>query len=314
MILASATVLAMAGPIAAGLAAQSPAGGAAPVFEVASVKPAAPTNLPDFWYRMTGGPGTPSPGQFTCTHIALKPLLIKAYDLRPYELIGPPSIDGDKYDIEAKIPPGTTKEQFNLMLQNLLVERFGLAAHRETRELPIYELTVAKGGLKMKEPEKPPAGEAPPAPPEPGADGRPPTIKMLRDKDGSMMLPPGAPNMIFYSLNGVSHVSARMQTIASLLRSLENQLGRAVVDKTGLTGSYDFNMTYAPDRSTMVSIGPPAAPEPPSGQPSTLDTASDPVPNLFAAFESQLGLKLESKKGPIEVLVVDKVNRTPTEN
>src|ERR1035441_3332378 len=102
--------------IAAGLVAT--AGAAGPEFEVASVKAAAPISGPgstyyrNFMYMMTGGPGTSSPGQFTCTHSTLRPLLLRAYDLKAYELVGPASIDSDRFDIEAKIPPETTKEQF----------------------------------------------------------------------------------------------------------------------------------------------------------------------------------------------------------
>ncbi len=276
----------------------------APVFEVASVKPAAPTNLPDFWCGM-------DPAQFSCTHITLKTLLLRAYDLRSDQLAGPSSIDGERYDITAKMPPGATKEQFNPMLQNLLVERFGLAVHREMRDLPYYELVVAKGGPKLKDPEKAPAGEPSPAQAERAAGGSP---RMSRDKDGLPMLPPGIPRMMAFPLDGTVHVLARMQTVARLLNMLEPQMGRKVVDKTGLTGTYDFSLFFAPDPAKMVYFGPPAAPEPPSGQAGVLDAVSDPAPTLPAALESQLGLKLESKKGPVEVLVIDKVNRTPTEN
>jgi bla regulator protein BlaR1 len=315
MLLASAAILVIAAPIVVGLL-NPPRGRAQartaplPSFEVASVKSAAATGLPDYWYRMTGGPRTNSPGQFICTHIALRALLLKAYELRSYQVVGPTLIDRGKYDIDAKIPPGATDEQFDLMLRDLLITRFGLAAHREMRHLPIYELVVAKGGPKLKEPEKPPVGQPAPAQPEPPADGRPPTIKMSLDKDGNPELPPGIPMMYLFGRNGASHISARMQTVAALLHHLE-EIGLPVVDKTGLTGMYDFNLTFV--RKT-VSVGPPAATEPPSGQAGVLGAPSDPAPDLFAALESQLGLKLESAKGPVEVLVVDHVNRVPTEN
>jgi uncharacterized protein (TIGR03435 family) len=304
--------------IAATVALQTePAGQAVvapPSFEVASVKPAAPTSLPDFWYGMTGGPGTSNPGQFTCTHISLRPLLLMGYDLRSYQLAGPPSIDGDKYDVVAKIPPGATKEQVNRMLQNLLVERFGLAVHRETRDLPIYEMVVAKGGLKLREPEKPPNGEPAPVLPERTAGGAPASIKGSLGKDGSPELPPGMRAIFLTSMGGSARILARMQTVDALLRSLETYIGRPVVDKTGVTGTYDFNLSFAPDPAKMVYVGLPAAPEPPSGQAGPLDAVSDPVPTLLVALESQLGLKLEPKRGPVDILVVDHVNRTPTEN
>jgi uncharacterized protein (TIGR03435 family) len=288
--------------VLAGLVAA--AGAVGPEFEVASVKPARSGPR-----RMAGGPGTNSPGQFSCAGVNLKPLLLRAYDLTSYQLEGPPSIDSDRFDIDAKIPPGTTKEQFNLMLQNLLVERFGLAVHRETRELPIYELVVAKGGLKLKEAEKAPADAQ--TPPEPSADGPPPNLHMTRNKDGLPEFPPGVAGMFAMPVNGVAWVTARMQTIANLLSMLQFEIGRPVVDKTGATGIYDFNLRYAHDSAGAGGAGSAASAQPSFG---ALSAASDPAPDLLSAFVGQLGLKLEPKKGPLEILVVDHVNRTPTEN
>jgi len=290
---------------------------AAPIeLEAASVKTAQSDSAAARIQGMRGGPGSGDPGLFRCTNCTLRPLLLRAYDLRPYDLVGPPSIDGDQYDIAAKIPPGTTKEDFNLMLQDLLVKRFGLATHKETRIMPIYELVVAKGGSKLKEAEKPPASQPPPALPERPANGGT-KMALAYDKDGNPELPPGKPGMIFFGTtpgSRASGFSARMMTIDVLLGGLGPRFGRPVVNKTGLTGTYDFKLLYAPEQAQIVAVGPPPAPELPSGQGGLLDAASDPAPNLLAAFERQLGLKFEDKKGPVQVLVVDKVNRTPTEN
>jgi uncharacterized protein (TIGR03435 family) len=313
-LLATVAVMAVAGPIMIGL--MNPPRSRAqvqnaplPSFEVASVKPTAPSDVPRSrsgvaYSRMTGGPGTNSPGQFTCSYMPLKGLILSAYGLKVYRLFGPPSISGDRYDIAAKIPPGATKEQVNLMLQDLLARRFGLVVHWEKRDLPVYELVVAKGGLKLKEPEKPPSGE--PARSERSADGRPATVKEYVDKDGFQVLPPGVPRMVYSGLNGNARISARMQTVADLLGVVEHELDRPVVDKTGLAEAYDFNLFFAPERARAVSTDPATA--------GVLDAASDAAPTLFAAFERQLGLKLEPEKRPFSVLVVDKVNRTPTEN
>lgn len=283
-----------------------------PSFEVASVKPAAPSNLPDQAYRMTGGPGIA--GQFTCTHISLKPLLLMAFDLKPYQLDGPPSITSDKYDIAAKVPAGTAEQQFKLMLQSLLVERLGLTVHKEARELPIYELVVARSGLKMKEAERAPAGAQ--TQPGPGVDGRPSGPRTTINKDGLPEFPPGVPGMFAMPVRATADgkgpngtwVTARMQTIASLLNMLVYQIDRPVVDKTGLTGVYDFNLRYWTAPTGAAGAG---SAEPPSSAP---NAANDPEPSLFDAFERQLGLKFEPMKGPVKVLVVDKVNKTPTEN
>jgi uncharacterized protein (TIGR03435 family) len=226
-----------------------------------------------------------------------------------YQLEGPPSIESDRFDIDAKIPPGTTNEQFNLMLQNLLVERFGLVVHRETREVPIYELVVAKGGLKMKAPEKPPAGAQAESPVAPGSS--PPAPHLTNNKDGMPEFPPGTPGMFgMPTAGGGLWLTARMQTIARLLSMLQFQIGRPVVDKTGLTGIYDFNLRYA---YIPTGVEPGVAVRA-AAAPTGLDSANDAGPDLFSAIESQLGLKLESKKGPVEFVVVDRVNRTPTEN
>jgi uncharacterized protein (TIGR03435 family) len=188
------------------------------------------------------------------------------------------------------------------MLLNLLAERFGLALHGETRDLPIYELIVAKGGLKMGEAEKPAQTlQSEPGPTPPG--------QLPRDKDGLPLLPPGVPRMASY---GNSGVSARMQTIADLVRLLQSKLDRPVVEKTGLTGTYDFTLVWAP-QTTPGGFDSTAAPEPTYGQ-GAAAAPSQPVPDLPACVERQLGLKLAPAKRPVSVLVIDHVNRTPTEN
>ena len=249
--------------------------------------------------------------------MTLRSLVLMSYGLKSYQLIGDSALGADKFDIVAKVPSGAARAQINPMIENLLIERFGLAAHKEMRDLPIYELTIAKGGQKMKAP-APLPGSAPasdPNWPTPAAGEPPQAPKITFDKDGFLELAPGVPALRSVGMNGMMHVSGRMQTVAALLRTLSNQLGRPVVDKTGLTGTYDFAMVYAPDATGSLRLGPLPGSEQKAveaGSPS--DAASDPLPNLRAAMEAQLGLKLESKKGPVEVLVVDHVNRAPTEN
>jgi bla regulator protein BlaR1 len=324
MLLTVVAMLAVAGPIVISLT--NPARSRAqsqtaplPSFEVASVKVTATANIPRSrsgiaYGRETGGPGTNSPGQFTASYTTLWSLILKAYGLESYRLLGPPSLKGDKfggsqYDIAAKIPPGATKEQFNLMLQDLLVRRFGLAVHWENRDLPVYELVVAKGGLKMKEAEKAPNGAAALAPPNPSA-------KPILDKDGFAVLPPGVQSMTYDSgPNGSVRVSARMTTVADLVGTVvRNEVDRPIIDKTGLAGAYDFNLFFVPERARVAGAGPTAAADPSSGQATLPDAASDIGPSIYVALERQLGLKLEPEKRPFSVLVVDKVNRTPTEN
>src|SRR4051794_16095718 len=155
-------------------------------FEVASVKPAAPP-VPDGRGRIlmagpSGGPGSKDPGRIRYPFMSLKQLLTTAYDVKAYQITGPSTLDTERFEINATMPPDTTKEQFQVMLQNLLKERFKLAIHRETKELPMYSLVVAKSGLKMKESAPPPPvkesdtePQPPPLPAQPkmGPDGFP---------------------------------------------------------------------------------------------------------------------------------------------
>ena len=122
-----------------------------PTFEVASVKPAEPQTGMGIRVMMRGGPGSADPGQITYSNVSLKNVLTIAYAVKGYQISGPKWLDSERFDIVAKIAKGATKEQFQLMLQNLLAERFKLTLHHETKELPMYALVVGKGGPKLKE-------------------------------------------------------------------------------------------------------------------------------------------------------------------
>ena len=279
-----------------------------PAFEVASVKPAAPiTGVGATMFRMRGGPGTDDTGQISYSNISMQQLLILAYGLhKQYRLAGPNWLENEKYDIVAKLPAGATKEQVNVMLQNLLVDRFGLATHHETRDLPGYEMVVARNGPKIKEsPESPAVAAATPA------AGGPPSMAISKDKDGLLEFPPGTTALAQLPAGvGITRYSARNQPLSAWTAFLENPLGRPVMDRTGLTGKYDFNLTYTGDQRTMANVitnGPPATP-------SAADAPNDAGPDLFTAMQEQLGLKLESKKIPIDVLVIDRLEKTATAN
>src|SRR5580658_7705186 len=111
-------------------------------FEVASVKPSPPSPDGAIRVMVRGGPGTSDPGQITYRGRSLKDLISSAYGVKSFQVSGPGWLDTERYDIAAKIPEGTTKEQFNVMMQNLLAERFKLALRREKKEFPLYELTI----------------------------------------------------------------------------------------------------------------------------------------------------------------------------
>jgi uncharacterized protein (TIGR03435 family) len=290
-----------------------------PSFDVASVKPAAPIVGGRMMVRMQGGPGSPDPGQITYTNVALKNVLTIAYNVRSYQISGPSWLDSERFDIMAKIPKDTSKEDFQLMLQNLLAERFKLKLHRESKDMPIYALVVGKNGVKMKETPK----EEKPAQDMAGAPNAntfagPPEIKT--GKDGMPVMPRGGMGgrggMIMMGMGGKMKLAGSKQQVTAIAEMLSNQLGRPVVDQTGLTANYDYELEFAPDESTRMPGMMGAMPPPPpdgggAGAPSAPEGSG---PSLMTALQEQLGLKLESKKGPVALLVVDSMEKVPTEN
>ena len=295
-----------------------------PTFEVASVKPAEPQAMGMMRVRMGGGPGTPDPGQLTYSNASLKDVLINAYAVKGYQINGPKWLDSERFDIMAKIPKGATKEQFQLMLQNLLAERFKLTLHHETKELPMYALVVGKGGPKLKEsvdddPAAPPP--PPPPPPPPGSDGAGPVMGRMRvGADGTPQLPPGVGKngMMMMIMNGRMRLVANHRPITALLEMLSNQLGRPVVDATELKANYDFTLDFAPDgMNGPMGMMPPPPPQHDGGPGGGAPMASAPDaggPTIFTALQEQLGLKLEQRKGPVDLLVIDRMEKVPTEN
>jgi uncharacterized protein (TIGR03435 family) len=276
-------------------------------FEVASVKPAAPQAGGRIFVGRQGGPGTPDPGRVTFTNTGLKQLITLAYNLKPYQVTGPDWLDTQRFDVVAKIPPGSSKEQVNQMLQSLLEERFKLTFHSVTREFPLYELVVGKNGHKLKASVVDPSAATAGPDAGPGRGG-PPSI----GKDGFPTLPPGRPGMLMMmSKDGPLRIAANVQSMTDLANMLSNQIGTPVVDKTGLTGTYDFALEFVPERIGAGGIGGGlvAPGEVPGASPGTFDG-----PTIFGAVQDQLGLKLEQKKGPLEVMVIDRAERVPSEN
>jgi bla regulator protein BlaR1 len=286
-------------------------------FEVATLRRAAPQQGDILVFGPRGGPGTSDPFRKTFTYLTLRSLLMLAYDMKTDQISGPSWIDTERYDIVANVPQGATKEQVDQMLQNLLTDRFKLTIHRETKDVPLFELVVGKGGPKFKErPENPalvtPVDNAAAALPPPG----PPKI----GKDGFPELPPLTTGNWMMVANGRLRLVVRNEPLATLVNMVGNQSGRPIVDKTGLIGKYNFSLEYA---FVAGAIGPMGLPMP-SPQPGTqvggagpansLDSQAETAPALVSALQEQLGLRLESKKGPIEVLIIDHAERIPIEN
>ncbi|MDP9049465.1 MAG: TIGR03435 family protein [Acidobacteriota bacterium] len=225
---------------------------------------------------------------FTTTHdlndgfrgenISLKYLIVIAYNIKPDSLSGGPDwIDSSSYEINAKVfhpddstPPKLTKSQRNQMLQSLLADRFKLVVHTETKDAPIYELTLAKSGPKFHET----------TPGDTFASG-------VKGLDGQTHI--GYPMM-----TALGQLTGQATPIGSIIDFLTQTLHRPIVDKTGLTGKYDIALQWTPDNTPADS--------PTAGGPS-----------IFTAIQEQLGLKLESTKGPVETLVIDHIEK-PSEN
>jgi uncharacterized protein (TIGR03435 family) len=265
--------------------AQSTSG---PTFEVASVKVSLPPTpgTPVFYGPARGGPGTPDPSQITWTNATLKGVLTIAYDVKDYQISGPGWLDTERYDILVKVPAGATKEQVNGMWQSLLAERFSLMLHHAPKEFQVEELVVGRNGAKLKETTLDPALTLEPGPPK-------------FDKNHELA-GPGFVTTIMP--NGQAHSVAKAQPLTRLTATLGNVLHRPVIDKTRLTGKYDFSIDFKMD---LRALG---------AQPSEADNASDPGPDLAAAVEQQLGLKLAPAKAKLDVLVIDKAEKVPTDN
>jgi uncharacterized protein (TIGR03435 family) len=278
---------------------------AKPEFEVASIKVAPPPEGRGMRVGMRGGPGTGDPTRVVMENYNVFGLVTEAYDLKNFQITGIDMMDAHRFNITAKVPEGATKSDLQVMFQNLLAERFQLKFHRETKELPIYELVVGKNGPKFKES----ATEQPKddvTAPLPGLPAGPPKL----DQSGYPVIPPGM--MIMTIVNGSprARLNAAGETMQQFTGMLSNQFNKIVVDATGLKGKYDFLLSWMPESRTgapppSAASGPgaPAAPAP-----------DESGPSLLEAVQDQLGLKLESKKGPVEILVIDHFEKTPTEN
>lgn len=294
-------------------------------FDVATVKSAAPPTpngrgMVRFAFA-TGGPGTNDPGRIHYPFTTLKALLQNAYDVKDFQISGPDWLATERFDIQATMPPETTKEQFKVMLQNLLAERFKVTVHRETKELPMYSMIVAKNGPKLKEspPETPAApadaDDTPKPPPPLPAPGQ-----MKFDPQGFPILPAppggGRGGMFQMMMPGRARLMATRQTMQDLAERLSSVLTKPVTDATGLKAKYDFTLTYSPEglAGGGLFFGPPPGGGG-GGEEARKNMPDVEAPqDLFSAIQAQLGLKLEPKKGPVTLIVVDKAEKTPTEN
>ncbi|HUA92219.1 MAG TPA: TIGR03435 family protein [Terracidiphilus sp.] len=306
---------------------------AAPAFDVATVKPSAPLDMAKLRADAQAGK-MPHLGPFVegsraeYLYMTPKQLLAIAYHVKEYQISGPDWLSDEHFDIEATLPDGTNRDDVPAMLQSLLKERFKLAAHKSTEEHKVLALVVAKGGPKLKEVPAPPALDlnAPLKPGEQQMDGPDGPVRIMRNPDRTTTFNLGARGIVTNRINtqaqslDIESNGVTLSGFADILTrvlQLGNQGGPQVVDQTGLKGYYEITteISFADLMSGMRGFNRGAPPSNSDANANPAAAASDPSgePTVFASVE-KLGLKLEERKAPVEQLVIDHMEKTPTEN
>jgi uncharacterized protein (TIGR03435 family) len=294
-----------------------------PQFEVATIKPAPPLNpAMAASGKMHIGMNVDA-ARVDIGYLSLNDLIMVAYKVKQHQVVGPDWMKNERFDILAKMPEGATKEQVPEMLQSLLAERFGLAFHKEMKEQSVYGLLVAKGGPKLKES----STEEEPVP-KPDEKGGGKTINFgggqIRQSGNSMVMKANdqAGTTRMTMADGKMKMESTKVKMDAFAELISRFVGKPVVDMTELKGSYDTTLEIS--MAEMMALaqkvgvnvpgmrggGPPAGD---AGRPA--DAASDPTTSgsVFSSIQ-QLGLKLESRKAPVDTIVVDKLEKMPTEN
>jgi uncharacterized protein (TIGR03435 family) len=277
---------------------------AAPAFEVASIRPSPPTSptarTPPYANVDKAG---------VRLRLPLQGVVCMAYNVRADQIVAPAWLANTRFDIEAKLPQGATEEQIPPMLQNLLADRFQMTVHHESREQPVYALVVGKDGLKMKP--KPAAAPGADAPPPRTMDGCNPRVNQGTTADGKGSTVTNGDMKMSMHIDGqkveVSIETSRTTTLAEWLTTeltlVKGILGGGpsiVIDKTNLTGEYPIRLAQSAEGDSGAIV--------PGQSPAPLGD-----PWFFGAIE-KLGLKLERQKAQIETIVIDQIEKTPTEN
>ena len=268
-----------------------------PEFEVASIKPSAPFNgQVNVGVHVDGA-------QVRCTYLSLRDYIGIAYKLKIYQISGPDWLGSERFDIAAKLPAGAAREQVAEMVQTLLEDRFRMKTHRGTKEFPVYGLVLGKAGLKMKE-----------SPTDPDIDSRDAgkgavNVTATGSRAGTT-INFGKGSYFTFANN---KIEGKKMTLVAFADTLGRFADRPVVDMTELKGNYDFTLEFSPEDFLAMTIRSAIAAGvvlPPEAM-RVLEGASG--DSLFTAVQT-LGLKLEPRRAPIEVLVIDQMDKTPTEN
>ena len=224
-------------------------------FDVASIRPSQPA--------AHGTDSADLPGRYTATNRTLRDLIREAWDVRDYQISGPDWLSTERFDVVARFAAGATEKQLEAMKQSLLTDRFSLTLHTETRNLPVYGIVIAKGGVRFQ-PAKPDA----------------PSRNLMNGGHGS------------YDMR------ATRKSMPDLAEALSHFAGRPVRDRTGLTGTYDYTLQWMRE----------------DAQSGANEAGLKLLPTLSIAMEEQLGLRLEPRSAPIDMLVIDHAEKAPTEN
>lgn len=277
-------------------------------FDAASVRPSVVASALGFRARASGGPGTPDPARFVGENLNLVMLVSKAYGVQHWQLSTPNWLGTTMFDITATIPEGATKHEFELMLQNLLADRFNLKVHWEEREMPVHELVIAKNGHKMRQSAEAPLDPSAGAAPLPAQVGGLPK----RDIEGYPELAPDRPGMAM--MGGRARMQAIQETMTHFASTLSGLVRGPVVDETHLDGKYDFGLYWGTQDSPRIPPAPSNAAPGEQREPAGIDSNFGSGPTIVEALRTQLGLNLEKKKGKVPVLVVDHIDRSPSPN
>ena len=301
-------------------------------FEVASIKPAGPLDPAAIASGKAHVGMSVDKARVDIGGAVLIGLICQAYKVKPYQVQGgPPWLYTERYDILAKMPDGATQDQVPEMLQSLLADRFKLTLHKDKKETPVYALIIGKGGPKMKE-----AAPDPPAPaktesgPSEGGEAKPAApakgetvigtgdnqVRMKANANGMTMNSKETGPMNITMQNGVIHMEGEKMSMEMLTAMLSQYLDRPVVDQTELKGKYQMAVDIAmADAMRMASkFGVNVPPGTPGAPGAAAGEASDPSGSTLFSSVQALGLKLEPRKLPYEFIVVDKIEKTPTEN
>ena len=280
--------------------------GAGLSFEVASIKPAAPPEMGKIRIGMSV-----DGGMLRYTNASLKDVIKNAYRVKDFQIEGPDWLGSERFDIQAKFPTGATEKDVPEMLQSLLAERFKLALHRDTKDHAIYALVAGKDGAKLKRSDVQTAAVEPDEPKAPGGGNERAGTSDVAKVAGPGGVGPrnGGAMMMMMDPSGM-HLKAAATTLSGLAEAISHFTERPVVDMTGIQGQYDFDLVFSPE--TIRGMRAMTGPMPHQGGEQS-EAPPEQAPNIVDAVQ-KYGLKLESRRGPLEILTIDHIEKTPTEN